>query len=472
MRRRGFLRKGGLYTLGFMGLQTLTLGCDQRGKQARSMNLITEAMHPGFGQLEVDPEGLMNLPPGFTYKIISEQGREMIDGLLVPGLADGMAAFAGPEGKTIVVRNHEISPGDQKIGAFGKTLDRLSKLDPSKLYDYGHGSLPSLGGTTTFVYDHQSGEIDLEYLSLAGTIRNCAGGLTPWNSWISCEENTSLANSKLEKNHGYNFEVPASATPLLVDPIPLTDMGRFNHEAICVDPRTHIAYQTEDRGDGLIYRFLPNERSKFRSGGRLQVLAIKDHPSFDTRNWAELTTEKMNTGQKYEVEWIDLKGVDSNEDDLRYRGFEDGGARFARGEGMWFGQNEAYFACTNGGHLEHGQIFRYIPSAMEGQPGENDAPGTLELFIEPNNIDLLKSCDNLTIAPNGDLVICEDRSTPRIVGVTPKGDIYHIADNVGIKSEFAGATFSPNGQTLFVNIQGPGLTFAIEGPWNKRQELI
>ena len=76
----------------------------------------------------------------------------------------------------------------------------------------------------------------------------------------------------------------------------------------------------------------------------------------------------------------------------------------------------------------------------------------------------MESCDNLTIAKHGDLVICEDKATPRIVGVTPKGGVYHIAKNVGYQSEFAGATFSPDGKTLFVNIQGPGLTLADHRP--------
>jgi secreted PhoX family phosphatase len=138
---------------------------------------------------------------------------------------------------------------------------------------------------------------------------------------------------------------------------------------------------------------------------------------------------------------------------------------------MWFGDGEFYFACTNGGLYEYGQIFRYIPSQNEGKPEETNSAATLEIFIEPNNTDLVQSCDNLTIARHGDLVICEDRSTPRIVGVTPKGEIYHFAKNVGYESEFAGATFSPDGKTLFVNIQGPGLTLAIEGPWEQRKDV-
>ncbi len=472
MQRRSFLRQSSKYSLGFLGLQMFSNGCRSQVTETASFPQTgSEMLHPGYGKLADDPEGILRLPPGFSYDIISRQGDLMSDGLLVPGAADGMATFSGPDGKTIIIRNHEVSPADTKRGAFGEHLDLLSKLQPQQLYDYGRGELPCLGGTTTMVYNPVSGQIETEYLSLAGTIRNCAGGLTPWDSWVSCEENVSNANDALEKNHGYNFEVPANHNIAIATPRPLVQMGRFNHEAICVDPRTSIVYQTEDRGDGLIYRYLPHKAGDLHSGGRLQVLGIAGMPSFDTRNWAELITEKMEIGKKYQVQWYDIDGVDTENDDLRYRGYELGAARFARGEGMWYGKDELYFACTNGGHLEYGQIFRYRPSATEGQDSELDAPGTLELFIEPNNIDLISNCDNLTISGGGDLVICEDREHPRIVGVTPNGQIYHIAENTGFRSEFAGATFSPDGNILFVNIQGPGLTLAIKGPWSSREEI-
>jgi secreted PhoX family phosphatase len=137
-------------------------------------------------------------------------------------------------------------------------------------------------------------------------------------------------------------------------------MGRFNHEAVAVDPRTGIVYLTEDRGDSLIYRFIPNTPGKLLNGGKLQALAIADKKSFDTRNWKDLTTPKFPLRESMEVEWIDIENVESPEDDLRYQGFNKGAAVFARGEGMWYGNNEIYFACTNGGHISNGQVFRYI----------------------------------------------------------------------------------------------------------------
>lgn len=469
MDRRKFLNRSSRYSLGFLGLQAFALGCKPSVKQTEITQ--TQKLHFGYGPLKDDPEGVLNLPEGFSYKIISRKGEPMSDGFVVPGAADGMATFAGPEGKVLIVRNHEVSPGDIAGGPFGAQKELLAKIDPEKVYDFGKGQNPCMGGTSTIVFNPETQEVELEYLSLAGTIRNCAGGPTPWNSWLTCEEDTSNPNQEREKWHGYVFEVPASPTPMLADPKPIKEMGRFNHEAVCVDPRTSIVYLTEDRGDGLIYRFLPKTKGDLHNGGRLQVLAIKGQPGFETRNWADLPGDKMEIGKKYEVEWLDIDGTDAPDDDLRYRGFEKGAARFARGEGVWYGDNDFYFACTNGGKLEHGQIFRYTLSPAEGDLSENENPATLEIFIEPNDTDLVESCDNLTIAAHGDLVICEDKPTPRIVGVTPEGGIYHIGKNVGYKSEFAGATFSPDGKTLFVNIQGPGLTLAITGPWDKRSEL-
>lgn len=450
-----------MISLGFLSLQTFAHSCGSRDAIDKDSVLRI----PGYGPLLPDPQRVLDLPDGFSYKIISKEGDLMNDGFLVPGLADGMATFQGENGKVIIIRNHEVSLGDNGHGAFGKDLSLLDRLSPENFYDYGQGRFPCLGGTTTMVFDQNSEEVEKTFLSLVGTIRNCAGGSTPWNSWITCEEDVSIANDKLEKNHGYNFEVPATAEVSLTDPVPISGMGRFNHEAVCVDPQSGIVYQTEDRSDGLIYRYLPNSRGRLHDGGRLQVLVLKDKDRQDTRNWK--APYHIETNVEYATQWLDIDGIDSPDDDLRHRGKDMGAAVFARGEGMWFGDNELYFACTNGGRKKNGQVFRYQPSKKEGQPGEKDIPGKLTLFIEPNNTDLVQSCDNVTVAPNGHLILCEDRSTPRIVGVTTEGKLYHVAKNVGYRSEFAGACFSPDGSTLFVNIQGPGLTLAINGLWNQ-----
>lgn len=460
--RRNFIKVTGIATLGFMGLsQWIT--------NPASASPVKNAA-AGYGPLTPDPKGMLNLPKGFSYKIISRKGDKMDDGLLLPGAPDGMAAFAGRNGRVIVVRNHENGPERFENGAFGSSNELLDKISAGKFYDYGKKAFPSLGGTSTFVYNPKTGTIEKQFLSLAGTVRNCAGGPTPWNSWLTCEESTVKAGAyegNAEKDHGYVFEVPASEKVGLAEPLPIKGMGRYNHEAVAVDPRTGIVYLTEDRGDSLIYRYIPDTPGKLLNGGKLQALAIRGQKSFDTRNWESLTTPKFPLGESMEVEWIDVENVESPEDDLRYQGFNNGAACFARGEGMWYGKNEIFFACTNGGHISNGQVFRYVPSASEGKTDESKSPGKLELFAESQNQEILKNCDNLTVAPWGDVVLCEDASHPFLVGITPQGDYYKLGENIGYPAEFAGGVFSPSGETFFVNIQGAGLTVAITGPWKK-----
>jgi secreted PhoX family phosphatase len=305
---------------------------------------------------------------------------------------------------------------------------------------------PGLGGTTTLIYNTRTKHLEQHYLSLAGTIRNCAGGPTPWNSWISCEETT-------ERNHGYCFEVPAGKG--LAAPVPLKAMGRFNHEAIAVGP-DGVVYETEDRGDGLIYRFIPNRPQNLQAGGRLQALRIRDRKGVNTNNRSGFETP-LNV--KLAVEWVDLEDVESPDDNLRKQGLSLGAATFDRGEGMWTGRDGIYFACTTGGRSSAGQIWRY-------SPGRNENEASLELFIEPNDKSLLENADNITVAPWGDLFICEDGpGENRVIGVSPRGETYVFARNAMNDSELTGATFSPDATTLFVNIQNPGLTLAITGPW-------
>ena len=377
----------------------------------------------------------------------------MDDGFYVPGAPDGMATFAGNNGETIVIRNHEVNPdADPDMGPFGANNGLLDQIDPGLLYDAGGGGQPALGGTTTLIYDTAAHQLVSQYLSLAGTLRNCAGGPTPWNTWITCEEITTLAGDGYEKDHGYVFQVPASVSPQIAPPVPIRAMGRFNHEAVAVDPETNIIYQTEDTGDGLIYRFIPKDPTNLEAGGQLQALRVKDQRSLDTRNW---DAQSVPVGTQLDIGWMNLDEVEAPLDDLRLRGFDQGAARFARGEGMWYGNDAIYFACTNGGRAKLGQIWRLLP-----------AENKLELFIEPNDPGLIENADNLTVTPWGDLIICEDGSDEQfLVGVTPEGGLYKFARNAVSSSELAGATFSPDGTTLFVNIQHNGLTLAITGPW-------
>lgn len=453
--RRRFLTSAAAVSLGFAGLRRW-----ESEAAATEVQLAT-----GFGPLLDDPEGIIALPEGFSYRILSPWGERMTDGFRVPSRHDGMGAFPGPRGTTILVRNHEVNPGDDpESSAFGADLSLLERLDPALLYDGGTDGAPAFGGTTTLVYDTSAQTLESHHLSLAGTLVNCAGGPTPWGSWISCEEITRRAGGDLARDHGFNFEVPARADGGVVEPVPLEAMGRFMHEAVAVQPSSGIVYQTEDRGDGLLYRFLPSVPGRLTAGGRLQALAVRDAPQLDTRNF---DARAIEPGRPMAVEWIDVRDPTSPEDDLRYRGFSAGAARFARGEGIWYGNDEVFIACTNGGPARKGQIWRYRPSPDEGSPSERDRPGTLELFVEPNDGALVENADNLTVAPWGDLVVCEDGTgDDYLVGITPAGEIYKLARNLNGNGEFAGACFSPDGTTFFVNMQVDGWTLAITGPWS------
>ena len=454
--RRDFLKTAGVASAAFVGLRALVNNPLGAATSSR--------LSPRFGPLSDAAGELLRLPEGFQYTAFSRTGEEMDDGLLVPGMHDGMAAFEGPEGKTLLVRNHELESAWVDRSPFGRGNERLSQVPRDSLYDDGGGVQPCIGGTSTLVFDTGSQKLEKHFLSLVGTQRNCAGGLTPWGTWISCEEVNAEREPHESRYHGYNFEVTPSAEPGLVKPVPLKAMGRFRHEAVAIEPYSGAVYQTEDLGDGLLYRFLPDKPGELAAGGRLQALALKDLRRADTRNWPGVPT--MPVGQPLEVEWIDLDNVDSAFLDLRHRGRVAGAALFARGEGAWWAGNEAYFAMTNGGPNMMGQIFRYRPSRYEGTEMESQDPPRLELFAEPNNTRYLQNCDNLTIAPWGDLILCEDtKGYCRIIGVDPLGQFYVIAENPVVDRELAGACFSPDGSTLFVNIQTPGITLAITGPW-------
>lgn len=451
--RRHFLQRSAAFTLGFGGLALLGTGPAIAAGLRRG--------RAGYGPLRADPAGLLDLPEGFSYRVFSRQGEEMSDGLLVPGKHDGMAAFPAPRGATILVRNHEIEHDWLDHSPFGRKNERLGLVDPARVYDRGRGKLPGLGGTTTVVYDTATGKVERQFLSLVGTANNCAGGPTPWGSWLSCEETVVSRADGFEQNHGFVFEVPAGGEGLAA-PQPLLAMGRFRHEAVAVDPVSGCVYETEDVPDGCVYRFIPNERRRLGAGGALQALGLRGLHNFDTKNHAE--TPAIRVGEKHKVVWVALEDVLSPNDDLRKQGQSKGAARFARVEGMWHGNGAVYFAATTGGKKEAGQVWKYTPGEREGHPDE--AGGVLELVLEPNDTAVVNNADNVTVSPWGDLIVCEDGPKHNgLIGVTPAGEPYRLAMNRLNESEMAGTVFSPDGGTLFVNIQDPGMTIAIRGPW-------
>ncbi len=425
-------------------------GCMTRGGGSAVRGPVKSGGFAGYGPLRPDPAGFLDLPEGFTYRVISRMGDRMDDGGTVPDRADGMGCFDLGNGEIALVRNHELQPQHDAGGTIAKGYGKKNGV-----------FVP--GGTTTIVLDAKTLGVKRQFRSLGGTIRNCSGGTTPWGTWLTCEEAPTGPGQPrgdgLDSSHGWVFEVPASARGL-VDAVPLTAMGRFNHEAACVDPATGIVYQTEDRDDSVLYRFLPKVPGKLAGGGRLQAMVVEGLA--DTRNWKSAA---MPVGQSYRVSWVDLDDVEAPKDDLRQRAVATGAALVARGEGLHMGVNrgasEVFACCTSGGAKQLGQILKL-------SPGLAGKPDMLELFFESESTDQFNFGDNLTVAPSGHLIVCEDQYTAfqenHIRGITPDGRAYTIA-LLKAQTELAGGCFSPDGKVLFVNAYGPTATLAITGPW-------
>ena len=410
--------------------------------------------HKGYGPLapvrdETTGLPLLWLPPGFRYLTVGWAGTVQADGTPTPVAHDGMAAFPIGPGRTRLIRNHEVRLS---------VVPAAAKSGP--VYDPATG-----GGTTTLDFDTASGKLLASHGSLTGTSVNCAGGPTPWGSWLTCEETMDQSGrTRATRPHGYIFEVPIAG---VAEPEPLRAMGRFVHEAVAVDPETGIVYETEDQLTAGFYRFVPKERGLLAKGGRLEMLAIEDRPKHDMRTG-------QTVGKALDVEWV---AIDAPDDPLNpnalavfNQGLAKGGAVFGRLEGAWYGDGRIFVVSTNGGDVKMGQVFAYDPDEEE-----------LTLIFESPAPAVARNLDNITVSPRGGLVVCEDGGPQpqRMHGLTREGRIFPIAQNNivldgstnGFKGdfrtrEFAGATFSPDGAWLFVNAQSPGITFAITGDWS------
>lgn len=399
-----------------------------------------------LGPLVPDPAGLLDLPAGFAYTIVDQTGQPLVGqpGAFVPDRHDGTAAFRARSDGTYLVRNQEQ----------GGATAFPAVADPAFTYDPG-----ATGGTTTVQLDRNGVVVD-EYVSLAGTISNCAGGATPWGTWLSCEETESTAG----RGHGWVFEVDPANRANNTNPTPLTALGRFPHEAAIIDPRQGHVYLTEDASSpfGLVYRCVPNDTTQaygaLRNGGTLSAMRCT------TRGANPQHVPNLNVvtrpGTELDVTWVPVPDPSAATTSTRKQFADTEITRSQKFEGMWWADGRAYIVVSFSAGVHAGQVWSYKP--------EN---GTLRLEVffglkDVNNPG--ESPDNITAAPNGGLFLCEDGDgTQYVLAVDRGGRMAPFARNARDDSEFTGACFSPDGRTMFVNIQAPGVTFAITGPFRR-----
>jgi uncharacterized protein len=464
--RRTFMRKG---AMGAGALWALSLG--ELAARSSHKNPIVNGGSP-YGPIspkldESTGLPLLKLPDGFRYWSYSWTGDVMSDGVRCPNLHDGMAVIdyyrsrddrddeddddnghhsGGRRGKIVLVRNHEGGVGPAYVSNRPDITYAPSGVQTGN------------GGTSNLIFDTKQGRWLAAYSSLAGTVRNCAGGVTPWGTWLTNEE-TDVAG------HGWNFEVGVAKG----DTTAITAMGRFSHEAAMVDPRTWSVYQTEDATPSGFYKFVPFRRGRLEDGGRLYMMAVKNQSGLDLGGYVPI-------GSIFDVKWVRIDDPTAATVSTVQQGIAKGGVTFKRLEGAWWGDKTGFFLSTNGGSAGEGQVFEYDPRDE-----------TLKVIYDAPNAADLDNPDNMTVTPRGGLLLCEDAAGngfmegERLVGLTLHGETFTFAmNNINFvqqirsipaddyrQSEWAGACYSPDGRWLFANIQTPGMTFAITGPWGR-----
>ncbi|GAB2791923.1 alkaline phosphatase PhoX [Streptomyces daliensis] len=436
----------------------------------------------GYGPLVPDPDGLLALPAGFAYRVLTRSGETTLEtGESTPSNHDGTATFEGPRGSVLLVNNHELK-GPRANWKHPVPLTEGLVYDPAASGGCtvvevagGAGKGGGRGGHVT------------EWVGIAGTSTNCAGGRTPWGTWLTCEENTDRAGENgMTKDHGYVFEVDPYDRRANRNPKPLKALGRYDHEAVVVDPKRGHLLLTEDASgpNGLLYRWVPphgfrHGRGKLRGladdAGVLQAMKCSDSGG----RFVDDLSRATRPGTVYGVDWAEVPERDARETDVRAQ-FGDGEVTRARKlEGMWWADGGAYVVSSyareddSPGAPHDGQVWFYDP---------RHRTLTLKVLLsvnaDPSKDGAFDGPDNITVSPYGGLVIAEDgEGVQHLFGATDDGATYPIARNelnLGTPddpsySEFTGVVFSPDGKTLYANIQDPGIMFAITGPWRRQR---